>query len=225
MLPPPLRDLRRVLAVVAHPDDESFGLGGIVGALVGAGVAVDVLCFTRGEASTLGRTAGTDLGAQRAAELAAAGEELGVDRTELHGWPDGELADADAGVLEELAATMARETGADAVLVFDESGVTGHPDHRRATAVGRRLAETEDLALFAWVVRDDVAEGLNAEFGTTFVGHAVDAQGVLAVPADRARQRRAIARHVSQATDNPVLWRRLALSGATDHVRQLRSGR
>jgi N-acetylglucosamine malate deacetylase 2 len=42
------------LAVCAHPDDETFGLGAVLAALVDAGTAVVVLCFTRGEASTLG---------------------------------------------------------------------------------------------------------------------------------------------------------------------------
>jgi len=43
------------LAVCAHPDDESFGLGATLAALVGAVTAIDTLCFTRGEASTVGR--------------------------------------------------------------------------------------------------------------------------------------------------------------------------
>jgi LmbE family N-acetylglucosaminyl deacetylase len=43
------------LAVIAHPDDESFGLGAVLAAF-GAGTQVRVLCFTRGEASTLGTT-------------------------------------------------------------------------------------------------------------------------------------------------------------------------
>src|SRR6266487_3011076 len=44
---------RRVLAVVAHPDDESFGLGGLLDAFHEAGAEITVLCFTHGEASTL----------------------------------------------------------------------------------------------------------------------------------------------------------------------------
>ncbi len=48
-----LPDVRRVLAVVAHPDDESFGLGGLLALLSGGGVPTTVLCFTHGEASTL----------------------------------------------------------------------------------------------------------------------------------------------------------------------------
>ena len=38
----------RALAVIAHPDDESFGLGAVLAALVEAGVGVPVLCLTHG---------------------------------------------------------------------------------------------------------------------------------------------------------------------------------
>lgn len=40
-------------SVVAHPDDESFGLGAIVDAFTRSGSGVEVLCLTHGEASTL----------------------------------------------------------------------------------------------------------------------------------------------------------------------------
>jgi LmbE family N-acetylglucosaminyl deacetylase len=55
------------LAVVAHPDDESFGLGAILSALSTGGAAVRVLCLTHGEASTLGDS--VDLAEVRALEL------------------------------------------------------------------------------------------------------------------------------------------------------------
>ena len=42
---------RRVLAVVAHPDDESFALGALLDRFVTAGAEVSVLCLTHGEAS------------------------------------------------------------------------------------------------------------------------------------------------------------------------------
>ena len=61
-----------VLAVVAHPDDESFGLGAIIDKMTSAGAAVHVLCYTRGEASTLNQ-AGADLVRQRTQELRQAG--------------------------------------------------------------------------------------------------------------------------------------------------------
>ena len=42
-----------VLAVCAHPDDESFGLGAVLHHFVANGADVAMLCFTRGEASSL----------------------------------------------------------------------------------------------------------------------------------------------------------------------------
>ncbi len=43
-----------VLAVCAHPDDESFGLGATLAAFAAAGSSTAVLCFTHGEMSSLG---------------------------------------------------------------------------------------------------------------------------------------------------------------------------
>lgn len=209
-----------VLAVVAHPDDESFGLGGIIAALVASGARVDVLCFTHGEASTLGRTAGPDLAAQRARELSAAGEVLGVERTELLDLPDGRLADRPVVELAVPIAALVRETGPDALLALDDTGVTGHQDHRRVTAAARTVAEANVIPLYGWAIRDDVAAELNAEFGTSFAGHP-RAELPYPITVDRAVQRQAIVCHASQSTDNPVLWRRLELSGTVDHLRRL----
>ena len=47
----PLRRITGVLAVVAHPDDESFGLGAVLSELVTVEVRVSVIRFTHGEAS------------------------------------------------------------------------------------------------------------------------------------------------------------------------------
>ena len=43
----------KVLVVVAHPDDESFGLGAIISQMTATGAAAHILCYTHGEASTL----------------------------------------------------------------------------------------------------------------------------------------------------------------------------
>lgn len=103
-----------MLAVVAHPDDESFGLGAVLAAVVAAGGEVRVVCLTHGEASTLGTTAG--LGAVRAAELAAAAARLGVAATVLHDFADGHLATVepaalDAAVEAALGHRVPREPG------------------------------------------------------------------------------------------------------------------
>lgn len=208
-----------VLAVVAHPDDESFGLGAVLAAFGGA-ARVGVLCFTHGEASTLRGVEG-DLRQVREHELRAAGRELGLDTVRLLDHSDGGLADVPTDLLEEQVQEEARRTEAQGLLVFDPSGVTGHPDHRAATAAGLRAAEALDLPVLGWTLPADVAATLNAEVGASFTGHAAD-EVDLVVAVDRVRQRAAIACHPSQALPTSVLWRRLALLGDAEHLRRLR---
>lgn len=207
-----------VLAVCAHPDDESFGLGAVLQRFIADGAEVALLCFTRGETSSLGRS-DRALSEIRGAELARAAGALGIGAVRLLDHPDGSLADQP---LDDLAAevhAMADEAGAALLLVFDEGGITGHPDHRRATEAA--LAGAPTLPVLAWSLPSTVAETLNTEFGTSFVGR--DDQDVdLVVGVDRTSQRQAIACHTSQSGDNPVLWRRLDLLGDQESLRWLR---
>jgi LmbE family N-acetylglucosaminyl deacetylase len=210
-----------VLAVCAHPDDESFGLGAVLARFVDEGADVAVLCFTRGEASTLGTlgTPGTALGDLRRAELRDAAAELGVGRVELCDHPDGSLVHEPLDRLAGEVAAMADEVGADLLVVFDEGGITGHPDHCRATEAA--LAGALERPVLAWAVPRRVADTLNAELGTAFVGRA-DEEIDVRLGVDRARQYRAIACHASQCDDNALLARRLALLGDTESLRWLR---
>ncbi len=209
--------VRELLVVCAHPDDESFGLGGVLGAFADQGAHVRVLCFTHGEASTLGADSRL-LGERRAEELDAAARALGVSTVKLHGYPDGHLAGVE---LDELVARVGEEAGsAELLLVFDVGGITGHPDHVRATEVALIFAAERRLPVLGWAVPQGVAVRLNAELGTGFVGRAPEELD-FSLAVDRDRQKTAIACHASQSGDNPVLWRRLELLGASEHLRWL----
>jgi LmbE family N-acetylglucosaminyl deacetylase len=207
-----------VLAVCAHPDDESFGLGALLHRFVTGGADVSMLCFTRGEASTLGPSERA-LSETRSAELADAATALGIGRIKLLDRQDGSLATEPLEDLADEVAAIVDEVRADLLLVFDEGGITGHPDHHRATEAA--LVGAPALPVLAWSLPRDVADVLNAEFGASFVGrddHDID----LVVTVDRTRQRQAISCHTSQSSDNPVLWRRLALLGNEESLRWLR---
>lgn len=209
---------RSVLAVVAHPDDESFALGAVLSAFVQAGSATSVLCLTRGEASTLG--AAEDLTTVRALELARAAEELGVTGVELLHHPDGGLPHVPLDVLADEVAAAAQEVDADGLLVFDPSGVTGHPDHARATEAALAAAGALGLPALGWTLPTAVAGVLNEEFGAAFDGHdAADVDLVVAV--DRSHQLAAVHCHATQAVPGSVLWRRLELLGPAEHLRVL----
>ena len=133
--------------VVAHPDDETFGLGAVLDRMVAGGAAVHVLCFTRGEASTLNE-GGADLRWAREQELRQASRELGVATVTLLDYPDGGLGSVRLGELAGHATAAAARVHAGGVLIFDDTGITGHPDHQAATraAVQAAVAATATLA-------------------------------------------------------------------------------
>ncbi|HZT96573.1 MAG TPA: PIG-L family deacetylase [Chloroflexota bacterium] len=205
-----LTSLKSVLAVCAHPDDESFGLGAVVSRLVASGTRVSLLCFTRGEASTMGRPAG--LSYARTDELSAAAATLGLASVYQLDHPDGRLHRVALRELVDPVLATARDVRADGLLVFDPRGVTGHDDHRRATAAALAASTEANLPVLAWIIPAHVAAALNHRFGTTFNGYSGEsATWVLEV--DRSRQLLAIDQHRSQSADNPVLRYRLELMG------------
>lgn len=218
--PDGLASIASVVAVVAHPDDESFGLGAVLASLTDRGVPAAVLCFTRGEASTL-RDGPGDLAVVRAAELRQAADVLGIADVVLLDYPDGGLAKVDLDELVGHVASMVARHRSSHLLVFDVDGITGHPDHVRATEAALAAADAAGLAVLAWVLPQRIAARLNAEFGTAFAGREPRAVHVR-IGVSRARQWRAIDCHRSQAADNPVLRRRLELLGGVEHLRWLR---
>lgn len=209
-----------VLVVVAHPDDESFGLGAILDAFAGAGSTVEVLCLTQGEASTLHGSPG-DLAEVRGAELAAAADVLGVTHTTLHDHPDGALSVMSQAGLAAEVVSVAESTRAQGLLVFDASGVTGHPDHVAATSAALLAAEKLNLPVLGWTLPEAVAAQLNQEFSASFAGQPAE-QIDLSLTVDRDRQRTACHAHQSQALPGSVLWRRLDLLADTESLRWLR---
>jgi LmbE family N-acetylglucosaminyl deacetylase len=124
---------RRLLCILAHPDDESLGTGGILAKYAAAGVATNLLVATRGERGWPGDPAdypGPDaLGCLREAELRAAAAALGVRTLDLLGYLDGDLDRADpAEAIGRIVAHL-RRLCPQVVVTFSPDGSTGHPDH------------------------------------------------------------------------------------------------
>ncbi len=212
-----------VLAVVAHPDDESFGLGAVIDLMTRDRAAVHVLCFTHGEVSTLNET-GSVLHEARSRELRRASAELGVAAVDLLDYGDGRLAGTSRAELAGQVLAAARRYQPDGLLVFDDAGITGHPDHRAATAAACQAARTAGLPVLAWALPEAVARLLREETGQPFTGVPTQCLD-LRVRVDRSAQRRAALAHASQISPSAVLWRRLELLGDHEHLRWLPSRR
>jgi N-acetylglucosamine malate deacetylase 2 len=117
-----------LLVVTAHPDDESFPMGGTLAKYASEGVRVVLVAATAGEAGIPGLPPG-QAAALRKNELQAAGAVLGAARVEFLDYPDGNLAAADPGqVVGRLTAVM-EEEAPQVVITFGPDGISGHPDH------------------------------------------------------------------------------------------------
>ena len=167
-----LTDLGTVLAVWAHPDDETYLTGGLFGALTDIGHHVVCITATRGEA---GGATGSEsrLARLRTEELDAALKVLGVEEHHWLDYPDGGCADVDADAAAGRVAAVMDDVRPDTVVTFGPDGFTGHPDHcavsawtSRAVAQGR----TRPRLLHA-VSREVVVDpALDEDFGVFELG-------------------------------------------------------
>ena len=130
-------------------------------------------------------------------------------------YPDGRLAAVPAAELAAHAAGLAGRYHPGGLLVFDDTGITGHPDHRAATAATVRTAGPLSLPVLAWALPAGIADRLRAETG--------QAPGRLdfVIRVSRARQRQAALLHASQVSPGSPLWRWLELQGDVEHLRWL----
>jgi len=122
-----------LLAITAHPDDESLGMGGTLAHYASRGFETHVVCATRGQAGRYrdgSHHPGSEaLGRIREAELRAAGEALGLTSVAVLDYPDGGLdAQSHDAVTSELVGHI-RRLRPDVVITFDPFGAYGHPDH------------------------------------------------------------------------------------------------
>jgi LmbE family N-acetylglucosaminyl deacetylase len=144
-----------LLAVFAHPDDESLASGGLLALAADAGARVAVLCLTRGEAADAGANEAVRraLAEQRTRELHEAAAVLGVTDVEVLDHPDGMLPWLDRESLEaDIRRSIAR-IAPDVVVTFGPDGLYWHPDHiavcERTTAAV--VAMTEHLPALYFV--------------------------------------------------------------------------
>jgi LmbE family N-acetylglucosaminyl deacetylase len=182
----------------AHPDDEAIFTGGTIARLAQAGWTVVLVVATGGELGLPPATpadpsvgpapGGSGIAEQRMAETRRAADLLGVARVDFLGYHDsgmaGDPANAAAGSFwtsdtEAVAVRLAdllADTCAGALVVYDEAGIYGHPDHVQVHRAGVRAAELAGLAIVYECTVDReylhfVETHLVAEAGAGGVGH------------------------------------------------------
>jgi LmbE family N-acetylglucosaminyl deacetylase len=126
-VPAPLR----LLCVLAHPDDESLGTGGILAKYAAEGVETFLITATRGEKGRVGteRPGPAIVGPLRETELRRAADVLGVKELHLLGYMDGELDQVEPGGAVAKIAALVRAIRPQVVVTFGADGSYGHVDH------------------------------------------------------------------------------------------------
>lgn len=123
----------RLLCVLAHPDDESLGTGGMLARYAAEGVATYLLTATRGERGWQGNREDdpgpVELGRIREAELRAAANVLGVRGIKILDLCDGALSCAELDTVIAQISSYVRQIQPHVVVTFGPDGATGHPDH------------------------------------------------------------------------------------------------
>lgn len=133
-----------LLAVLAHPDDETFGIGGTLALYAWCGVTTHLICATNGEEGDVAPELLEGYGsvaARRRAELDCAARTLGLAGVHLLGYRDSGMPGAPsntypaalaAAPLDEVTARVThliRRIRPQVVITFDPIGGYRHPDH------------------------------------------------------------------------------------------------
>jgi len=123
----------KLLAVLAHPDDESLGFGGTLAKYSAENIETHLVTATRGERGrfgAMGRGADpNEVGRVREAELRAAAAVLGVRSLSILGFADGAVDQVDAAVAIRAIVRQIRRVRPHVLVTFGPDGAYGHPDH------------------------------------------------------------------------------------------------
>jgi LmbE family N-acetylglucosaminyl deacetylase len=219
---------RTILAVFAHPDDESIACGGTLARAADAGARVVLICASRGEKGSVSDPSlvpDGDLGRVRVEELRGAAEALGITDLIVCRHPDGDLRWADVPELHAEIVVALRRFRPDAVITFGEDGLYWHRDHigvheRTYTAVRSLGADAPPLyfvTMAKGAIRSmvDEARVRGGAPDASFWGIEADAFGDSAQPSTLAvdvrdwtgRKLAALRCHRTQmGARNPIAW-------------------
>lgn len=123
----------KLMCVLAHPDDESMGMGSTLAKYAAEGVETYLVTATQGERGWQGDEQDNPgpeaLAAIRTKELLAAARCLGIRQVELLGYADGDLDQAAPAEAIDRIVSHLRSVRPQVVVTFGPEGIYGHPDH------------------------------------------------------------------------------------------------
>lgn len=135
----------KILMIFAHPDDETFGLGGTTIKLTKQGHTVNLITATRGEAGLPGTppiTTMDKLPKVREEELKKAAKITGIKKIYFLNEIDATLHKIKTEKLVKKILPIINSEKPDVVITFDSTGASNHPDHKAISKAATRAFYT-----------------------------------------------------------------------------------
>lgn len=203
----------KLLAVFAHPDDETFRPGGTLALLARGRVQAQVLTATRGQAGSCGDPplcGPEQLGAVREAELRCACQALGLEPPRVLNYVDGKLSEIDDAEGTGQVLSVIQELRPHVLLTWPPDGLSGHRDHMavsRWTRLAFREAVRRGWDFPAALYYVTIARGVAEALGLSHLHSTPDEKITLSVDVTPVHEQKvaAIRCHRTQLREAPVL--------------------
>jgi LmbE family N-acetylglucosaminyl deacetylase len=126
----------KILAIFAHPDDESYGPAGTLARATHEGHAVALLTLTHGESASLGisrQLSAENLAERRSQELKSAAEKIGIQKINLLDLADKKLQYIPDQNGTSIICNEITSINPDILITYHDNTISGHPDHLAVT--------------------------------------------------------------------------------------------
>jgi LmbE family N-acetylglucosaminyl deacetylase len=212
---------KKLLFVVAHPDDESFSSAGTIWQNHILGGKNYIFCATKGERgkSHLKKPLSTTkLKQVRKSEISAAAKFLKVDGLFFGKFPDTKVKEYSKELTKEVIKLIKR-LHPDYILSFGADGISGHLDHIAVGLVAKTVAKKAGLPFVAFaappILRKNFELVIARRSQGKYAARLSPAPHNLKIEVDSKIKQKTLSFHQSQAgpgTMNPILNEKLMKS-------------
>ncbi len=143
------KDIKKVLIIFPHPDDEANSLSGTITQFVKYKIPVDWVILSKGERGTSDASLDENLKEVRSKEAEKVSHILGVNKLVVKDYPDNGISEFKDKLFNDLK-NIIFESNPDLIITYDESGGYGHPDHIIVSQVVTNLVKNDFKNISLW---------------------------------------------------------------------------
>lgn len=145
------KDIKKVLIIFPHPDDEANSLSGTITRFVDIGTEINWIILTKGEKGNDDAHFDENLKETRSIEAQKVANILRIKNLSIRDYPDNRVDQFKDELISDIRQSI-KDIDPDLVITYDESGGYGHPDHIIVSKVTTELINKEFRDIHLWYV-------------------------------------------------------------------------